>query len=112
MVVLEKTVESPLDCKEIKPVNPKENPLWIFIWRTDAEVEALVFWPPGTKFQLTGKGTDARNDWKQEEMGSTEDELVGWDHQLNGHEFEQMWEIVDREALHAAVHRVTESDTT
>ena len=87
-VVLEKTLESPLDDKEIKPVNPKGNQSWIFIGRTDAEAEALVFWPPDVKSRLTGKDPDAGKDWGQEEEGKTEDEMVGWHHQLNGHEFE------------------------
>ena len=101
-VVLEKTLESPLDCKEIKPVNPKENRPWIFIGRTDPEAEALVLWPPDAKSWLLGKDRDAGKDWRQEEKGMTEDEMVGWHHWLNGYEFEQwiwVWEMVrDREA--------------
>ena len=88
-VVLEKTLESPLDCKVIKPVNPKGNQSWIFIGRTDAEAETSVLWPPDAKNWLTGKDLDARKDWRQEEKGMTEDEMVGWHHQPNGHEFEQ-----------------------
>ena len=88
-VVLEKTLEGPLDCKEIKPVNSKGNQPWIFIGRTDAKAEASILWPPDAKNQLTGKDPDARKDWGQEEKGATEDEMVGWHHQLNGHEFEQ-----------------------
>ena len=88
-VVLEKTLESPLDSKEIKPVHPKGNQSWIFIGRTDAEGETPVLWPPDVKKWLTGKDPDAGTDWRQEEKGMTEDELVGWHHQLNGHEFEQ-----------------------
>ena len=80
--------ESPLDCKEIKPVHPKGNQSWIFIGRTDAETETPVLWPPDAKNWLTGKDTDAGKDWRQEEKGTTEDEMVGWHHQLNGHEFE------------------------
>ena len=76
MVVLEKTLESPLDCKEIQPVNPKGNQPWIFIGRTDAEAEAPIFWPPDVKSQLIGKDTDAGKDWRQEK-GMTEDEMVG-----------------------------------
>ena len=87
--VLEKTLESPLDCKEIKPVNPKGNQRWIFIGRTDAEAEAPVLWPPDSKSWLIGKDPDAGKDWGQEEKGATEDDLVGWHHQLNGHEFKQ-----------------------
>ena len=85
-VVLEKTFESSLDCK-IKPVNPKENQSWIFIGRTDAET--LILWPPYVKNWLPGKGPDAGKDWRQEEKGTTEDEMVGWHHWSNGHEFEQ-----------------------
>ena len=88
IVVLEKTLESPLDSKEIKQVNPKENQPWIFIGRTDAEAEASILWPPDTKSWLTGKDPDAGKDWRQEK-GMTEDELVGWHHRLYGHEFEQ-----------------------
>ena len=88
-VVLEKTLEGPLDCKEIKPVNPKGNQSWIFIGKTDAEAEAPIFWPPDAKSQLIGKDPDSGKDWEQEEKGTTEDEIVGWHHQLDGHEFEQ-----------------------
>ena len=84
-VVLEKTSESPLDSKEIRPVNPKGNQPWIFIGRTDAEAEAPILWPPGVKSQLFGRDPDAGKDWRQEEKGMTEDEMVGWHHQLNGH---------------------------
>ena len=119
-VALEKTLESPLDCKEIKPLHPgvsdgqgglvccdswgckqsemtelldwtelKENQLWIFTGRTDAETEALVLWPPDAKSQLIGKEPVVGKDWRQEEKGITEDEMAGWHHWLNGHEFEQ-----------------------
>ena len=87
-VVLEKTLESPLDWKEIKPVNPKGNQLWIFIGRTDAEAETPILWPPDEKNWLTEKDPDGGKDWRQEK-GMIEDEMVGWHHQLNGHEFEQ-----------------------
>ena len=87
IVVLEKTLESPLDCKEIKLVNPKGNQCWIFLGRTDAE--ALVLWPPDEKRQLIGKDPDAGKDWEQEEKGVSEVGTVGWHHWLNGHEFEQ-----------------------
>ena len=87
---LEKTVESPLDCKEIKPVNPKRYQFWIFFGRTDAEAEAPVLWSPDVKSQLIRKDLDAGKDWRQEEKGVTEDEMVGWYHWLNGHEFEQV----------------------
>ena len=88
-LVLEKTLESPLDCKEIHPVSPKGNQPWIFIGRTDAEAEALILCPPDAKNWLLGKDPDAGKDWRQEEKGMTEDEMVGWHHRLNGHEFEQ-----------------------
>ena len=88
-VVLEKTLESPLDCKEIKLVNPKGNQSWIFIGRTDVEAETPVFWPPYVKSWLIGKDPDAGKDWRQEEKGMTEDKMVGWHHWLNGCEFEQ-----------------------
>ena len=87
-VVLEKTLESPLDCKEIQPVTPKGNQSWVFTGRTDAEAEPPVLWLPYVKNQLTGKGPDSGKDWRWEEKGITEDEVVGWHHQLNGHEFE------------------------
>ena len=88
-VVLEKTLESPLDCKEIQPVHPKWNQSWIFFGRTDAEAEAPILWPPDTKRRLIGKDLDAGEDWRQKEKGTTEDKIVGWHHLLNGHEFEQ-----------------------
>ena len=89
MVVLQKTLESPLDCKEIQPVSPKGNRPWIFIGRTDIEAEAPILWPPDVKSQLIEKDPDAGKDWGQEEKGMTEDEMVGWHHQLHGHEFER-----------------------
>ena len=88
-VVLQKTLESPLDCKEIKPVNPKENQSWIFIGRTDAKAETPILWLPDVKNWLIWKDPDAGKDWSQEEKGMTEDEMVGWHHQLDGYEFEQ-----------------------
>ena len=75
--------------KEIQPVHPKENQSWVFIGETDAEAEAPILWPPDVKSWLTGKDPDAWKDWGQEEKGMTEDEMVGWHHQLNGHDFEQ-----------------------
>ena len=81
-------IETPLDCKEIKPVHPTWNQSWIFIGRTDAEAEAPILWPPDGKNWLTGKDPDAGKDWRQEEKGTTEDEMVGWHHRLDGHEFE------------------------
>ena len=87
--MLEKTLESPLECKEVKLVNPKGNQLWIFIGRTGAEAEAPILWPPDEKSWLTGKDPGAGKDWGQEEKGAAEDEMVGWHHWLNAHEFEQ-----------------------
>ena len=87
-VVLEKTLESPLDCKEIQPINPKGNQSWPFIGRTDVEAEAPILWPPDAKSWLSWKDPDAGKDWRREERGTTEDEMVGWHHWLNGHEFE------------------------
>ena len=87
-VVLEKTLESPLDCKEIQPVHPKGDQSWVFIGRTDVEAETPILWPSDKKNWLIGKYRDAGKDWKWEEKGMTEDEMVGWHHRLNGHEFE------------------------
>ena len=94
-VVLEKTLESPLDYREIKQVNPKGNQSWIFFGRTDAEAEALILWPPYVKNWLIGKDPDARKDWRQEEKGMTEDEMVVCHHQVDGHEFEQAQGVGD-----------------
>ena len=88
-VVLEKTLDCPLDCKEIQSVHLKGNQSWIFIGRTDAEAEAPILWPPDVKSQLIRKDPDVRKDWKQEEKGMIEDELVGWHYQLSGCEFAQ-----------------------
>ena len=88
-VVLEKALESPLDCKEIQLVHPEGNQSWIFIGRTDAKAETPILWPPDAKNWLIGKDPDAGKDWRQEEKGTTEDEMVGWHHRLNGHAFEQ-----------------------
>ena len=88
-VVLEKTLESALDSKEINPVNPKRNQSWIFIGRTDAEAETPILWLPDAKSQLIGKDPDVGKDWGHEEKEATEDEMVKWHHRLNGHEFEQ-----------------------
>ena len=88
-VVLEKTLESPLDCKEIQPVNPKGNQSWLFTGRTDAEAETPILWPPDVKSWLIWKDPDAEKEWRQEEKWTTQDEMVGWHHQLDGHEFEQ-----------------------
>ena len=86
-VVLEKILESPLDCKEIQPVHPKGDQSWVFICRTDVEAETPIFWPPGAKNWLIWKDPDVGKDWRQEEKGTTEDEMVAWHHWLNGPEF-------------------------
>ena len=88
-VVLEENLQSTLGCKKIKPVNPKLNQSWIFIGKMDAEAETLILWPPDGKKWLIGKDPDAGKNWKQEEKGITEDEMIGWHHQLDEHEFEQ-----------------------
>ena len=90
-MALEKTLKRPLDCKETKPVHPKGNQSWIFIGRTDAETEASILWTPDAKNWLIGKNPDAGKDWREKER-TTEDEMVGWHHWLNGHEFEQTLE--------------------
>ena len=87
-VVLEKTLENPLDCKEIQPVHPKGNQSWIFIGRTDAEAETSILWPPDVKNWLVLKDPDAGKDWRREEKGTIEDEMVGWHDRLNGYGFE------------------------
>ena len=113
-MVLGKTLESPLDCKEIQPVNPKGNQSWIFTGRTDVEAEAPILCPPDAKNWLNGKDLESGKDWRQEEKGTTKDEMVGWHHWLDGHEFEQAPSIgdgQDREAWHEAVHGVTKSRT-
>ena len=93
--VLEKTLESPLDCKEIQLVHHKGNQFWIFIGSIDAEAETPVLWPPDVKSWLIGKDPDAGKDWRQEEKRTTEDEMVGWHHQLDRHEFEQALGVGD-----------------
>ena len=110
-VVLEKTLESPLDCKEIKSVNPKGNQPWIFIERNDAEAPKL--WPPDVKgCWLIGKDPDAGKDWRREEKGMPEDEVVEWHHQLDGHEFEQAPGVDDGQGgLVCSVHGVAKSRT-
>ena len=88
-LVLKKILESPFYCKQIQPGNPKGNQSWIFVERTGTEAETPILWPPDVKNWLTGKDPDAGKDWRQEEKGTTVDEMVGWHHQLDGHEFEQ-----------------------
>ena len=104
-VVLEKTLESPLDCEETKPVSPKGNQPRIFIRRTDAEDETLIIWPPDVKSQLIRKDPDVRKNWRQEEKGTTEDEMVEWHHQINEYELGKLWEMVkDRKTWCATFH--------
>ena len=91
IVVLEKTLERPLDSKEIKLVNPKENQSWIFIGRTDAEAEIPILWPPDVKSQLIGKDLDAGKDWGQEEKGATEGEMAGWKHRSMDMSLSKLW---------------------
>ena len=86
-VVLEKTLESPLDCREIQPVHPKGNQSWVFIGRTDVEAETPILWPPDVKSWLIWKDPDVGKDWRQKEKGMTKDEIIRWHHRLNGHEF-------------------------
>ena len=93
--MLKKTLKGPLDYKEIKPVNPKGNQSWIFIGRTDVEAEAPMLWPPDAKNWLIWKDPDAGKDWRQEEKGAPEDEMVGLHHWLDGHEFEQVLRVSD-----------------
>ena len=96
-VVLEKTFESPLDCKEIQPVHPKGDQSWVFIVRTDAKAETPILWPPDAKSWLIGKDFDYGRDWGQEEKGMTEDEMAGWHHRLDGREFEWSPGVGDRQ---------------
>ena len=94
-MVLEKTLESPLDCKEIQPVHPEGDQSWVFIGRTDAKVKTPILWPPDMKSWLFGKDPDAGKDWRQEQKEITGDEMVRWCHRLNGHEFEQALGVGD-----------------
>ena len=110
--VMLKTLESPLDCKEIQPVHPKGDQFWIFIGRTDAEAETPILWLPDVKNWLIGKDPDAGKDWRQVEKGTTQDKMIGWHHQFNGREFELTPGVGDGQGgLRAVVHRVTKSWT-
>ena len=113
-VSLERALESPLDCKEIRPVHPKGNQPWIFIGRTDADAETPILWSPNAKYWLIGKALDAEKDWRQEEKRATEDEVIGWHHRLNGHEFEQALGVGDAQGRLARFSSwaCKESDTT
>ena len=103
-VVVLRRLDSPLDCKEIQPVNPKENESWIFIRRTDAEAETPIIWPTDLKNWLIGKDPDAWKDWRQEEKGMIEDEMVRWHHQLDGHELEQALRVGDGQGSLVCCH--------
>ena len=113
-VMLEKILESPLDCNEIQPVHPKGDQSWMFIGRTDAEAETPILWPPDVKNWLIWKDPDAGKNWRQEEKGTTEDEMVGWHHRLDGHEFEQALGVGDKQGGLACCSPLSckESDTT
>ena len=113
-VVLEKTLESPLDCKEVQLVHPKGDQSWVFFGRTDAKAETPILWPPHVMSWLTGKDPDAAKDWRQEKKGMTEDEMVGWHHRLNGCEFEQTPGVGDGQGslVCCSPWGLKESDTT
>ena len=113
-MVLEKTLESPLDCKEIKSVSSKGNRSWILIGSTDAEAETPILWPPDVKNWLIGKDPDVGKDWRQEGKGTTEAEMVGWHHRLDGHDFEQASGVGDGQGSLACCSPLghKKSDTT
>ena len=111
-MVLEKTLESPLDCKEIQPVHPKGDQSWVFIGWTDVEAETPILWPPHAKSRLIGKDPDAGRDWREEEKGTTEDEMAGWLTDLMYMSLSELQELVmDREAWCAVIHGVAKSQT-
>ena len=111
-VVLEKTLESLLDCREIQLVHPKGDQSWVFVGRTDAEAETPMLWPPHAKSWLIGKDSDAGRAWGQEEKGTIEDEMAGWHHWLDGREFEwTLGDVMEKEAWRAVIHGVAKSQT-
>ena len=111
-MVLKKTLESPLDCKDIQPVHSEGDQSWVFIWRTDVEAETPILWPPDSKSWLIGKDSDAGRDWGQEEKGTSEDEMAGWVTDSKDMSLSELRELViDREAWRAAIHGVAKSCT-